>query len=228
MRPLSAEPSTTMTGNRSDPAAHDLDAPDQDTMLRRLAPSASPETPSVSGNDLAASSAALDGSNRPTACGEFDIRIAPDGTWFYHGSPITRKPLVKLFASVLRRDSDGEYWLTTPAENGRIRVDDAPFVAVELTVAGQGHEQVLTFRANLDVTGTAGPGHHIRVSVDPKTGEPRPYVTVRDGLEALIARAVFYQLVELGVEEGRAGAAPEYGVWSRGQFFPLGRMDRSI
>lgn len=212
-----------MTGNRSDPAAH----------VRRLDPSASPETPSVSGNDLAASSAAMDGSNRPDSCGEFDIRIAPDGTWFYHGSPITRKPLVKLFASVLRRDSAGEYWLTTPAENGRIRVDDAPFVAVELTVAGEGREQELNFRTNLDEIVTAGPDHHIRVSVDAETGEPRPYVAIRDGLDALIARPVFYQLVDLGVEECRAGAAPQsgaapqYGVWSRGRFFPLGRTDRS-
>ena len=206
-----------MSGNRSDPAAL-IRNPD----VRSLDPSTSRETPSLSGSDLAALSAATDGSNRPDSCGEFDIRIAPDGTWFYHGSPITRKPLVRLFASVLRRDAGGEYWLTTPAENGRIRVDDAPFVAVELSVAGAGRDQELRFRTNLDDSVTAGPEHHIRVTVDARSGEPRPYVMVRDRLEALISRPVFYQLVELAVEEPGDGE-PVLGVWSRGIFFPLGR-----
>lgn len=164
----------------------------------------------------------------PTAdgqCGEFDIRIGSDGTWFYHGSPITRKPLVKLFASVLRRDDAGAYWLVTPAERGRIAVDDAPFVAVELTVAGEGHDQQLIFRTNIDEIVTAGPDHHIHVTADAGNGAPRPYLAVRDGLEALIARPVFYQLVELGTEESRAGGTTEYGVWSGGRFFALGHAD---
>lgn len=160
-----------------------------------------------------------------TPCGEFDIRIGLDGTWFYHGSPITRKPLVKLFASVLRRDDSGAYWLVTPAEKGRITVDDAPFVAVELTVAGVGRAQQLIFRTNIDELVTAGPDHHIRVTVDTDNDAPRPYVGLGRGLEALIARPVFYQLVELGVEERQADGAAEYGVWSCGRFFPLGRCD---
>jgi uncharacterized protein len=162
------------------------------------------------------------------SCGDFDIRIARDGTWFYHGTPITRKPLVKLFASVLRRDEQGEYWLQTPVEKGRIRVDDVPFVAVELTVSGGGREQELSFRTNLDEWVVAGPEHQIRVTPDSGSaagpGGPRPYVHVRAGLEALIARPVFYQLVELG--ESMAGdPAGAYGVWSRGTFFALGSME---
>jgi uncharacterized protein len=162
------------------------------------------------------------------SCGDFDIRIARDGTWFYHGTPITRKPLVKLFASVLRRDEQGEYWLQTPVEKGRIRVDDAPFMAVELTVSGEGRAQELSFRTNLDEWIVAGPEHQIRVTPDRGAAGgpagPRPYIHVRAGLDALIARPVFYQLVELGesMAEGPAGA---YGVWSRGIFFPLGSME---
>ncbi len=159
----------------------------------------------------------------PTICGDLDMRIARDGTWFYHGSPIGRKPLVKLFASVLGRDEDGVYWLTTPVEKGRVEVDDAPFVAVALTVTGEGRDQCLRFRTNLDDEVTADADHPIRVSENPETGEPAPYVLVRDRLEALIARAVFYQLVEHGVERERGGETL-FGVWSAGCFFPLGRL----
>lgn len=152
------------------------------------------------------------------------MRIARDGTWFYHGSPIGRKPLVKLFASVLRREADG-YWLVTPAERCRINVDDAPFVAVAMTVSGSGRDQVLAFTTSLDDTVAAGPDHPIRVETDPATGEPSPYVMVRAGLEALIARAVFYDLVELGVERPADDGATVLGVWSGGAIFPLGRLD---
>ncbi|MEE8202960.1 MAG: DUF1285 domain-containing protein [Alphaproteobacteria bacterium] len=162
----------------------------------------------------------------PVLCGDFDMRIARDGTWFYHGSPIGRKPLVKLFASVLSRDEGGEYWLTTPAEKGRIAVDDAPFVAVELTVGGRGPAQCLRFRTNIDDEVTADADHPLRVAYDAKSDEPAPYVLVRGRLEALIARPVFYQLVELGVEEVVDGDQL-YGVWSAGCFFPLGRLDAS-
>ncbi|MFQ5959211.1 MAG: DUF1285 domain-containing protein [Alphaproteobacteria bacterium] len=162
----------------------------------------------------------------PVLCGDLDMRIARDGTWFYHGSPIGRKPLVKLFASVLSRDEDGDYWLTTPAEKGRIVVDDAPFVAVELTAAGSGRAQSLRFRTNLDDEVTADADHPLRVSHDAESGEPTPYVLVRDRLEALIARAVFYQLVELGVADEVDGDRL-YGVWSGGCFFPLGQLDAS-
>jgi hypothetical protein len=159
--------------------------------------------------------------NEPALCGDIDLRIARDGTWFYHGSPIGRKPLVKLFASVLRRDAAGDYWLVTPAERCRIRVDDAPFTAVELSVARPGPNQELSFRTNIDEIVIAGPDHPIRVVVDPATGEPAPYVLVRDGLEALIVRAVFYDLVDLAVAREVAGARL-LGVWSGGGFFPIG------
>ncbi len=116
--------------------------------------------------------------------------------------------------------ADGSYWLVTPAERGRILVDDVPFVAVELDIAGAGSGQVLTFRTNLDDRVEAGENHPIRVATDPATGEPGPYVLVRAGLEARLARPVFYQLVERGGEETHDGRS-RFGVWSNGQFFPL-------
>ena len=148
----------------------------------------------------------------------YDIRIAADGTWFYLGSPIRRMALVKLFASVLSRDEDGDYWLITPVERGRITVDDAPFTAVELDVAGNGgvEASVLNFRTNLDRHVEAGADHPIRIAFDPESGEPRPYILVQPGLEALILRPVYYQLVDQATEvDGRMG------VWSHGIFFPL-------
>ena len=160
-----------------------------------------------------------EGAAVPTLCGDIDMRIDRDGTWFYHGSPIGRKPLVKLFASVLRRDESGDFWLITPVEKARIQVDDAPFVAVEMSVSGSGPDQVLSFRTNIDEHVTAGRDHPLRVALDPVTAEPAPYILVRDGLEALIARAVFYDLVELGVEDADSGIL---GVWSGGVLFPFG------
>ena len=158
------------------------------------------------------------------ACGHFSIRIARDGTWFYHGSPITRKPLVQLFASVLRRDEAGRYLLVTPFERGLVDVDDAPFTAVALTAVGRGATQRLVFRTNLDEEVTAGAAHPIRVTENPATGEPSPYIRVRDGLDALIARPVFYELAELGVTE-RLDGAEVFGVWSDQTFFPLGHLE---
>jgi hypothetical protein len=162
----------------------------------------------------------------PTDCGEFGIRIARDGTWWHDGSPITRVPLVKLFASVLRRDAAGTYWLETPVERGRVTVEDAPFTAVELSVAGEGREQVLTFRTNLDDRLSPGDDHPLRVVTDDVTGAPSPYILVREGLEARLTRAVFYELVEIGREE-RVGQSTVFGVWSQGKFFPLGTLDES-
>lgn len=158
---------------------------------------------------------------QPVDCGHFDIRIGRDGTWYYCGSPIGRKPLVTLFSSVLQRDEAGQHWLVTPAERGRIDVDDAPFIAVALVVQGQGREQILTFTTNIDETVTAGPDHALRVVTDPGSGEPRPYLHVRDRLEALVSRAVFYDLVALGVD-GAGANAHLFGVWSGGVFFALG------
>ncbi len=148
------------------------------------------------------------------------MRIARDGTWFYRGSPIGRKSLVKLFSTVLRREADGEYWLVTPVERGRILVDDAPFTAVEVQARGRGADQVLRFRTNIDEWIEAGSPHPIRVAHAPDTGEPSPYIMVRDGLEALILRSVFYQLVEISVEQRKDGET-RLGLWSKGTFFPL-------
>jgi hypothetical protein len=156
----------------------------------------------------------------PIDCGDLEMRITRDGTWFYRGSPIARLPLVKLFASVLRREADGHYWLVTPAERGRIEVEDVPFLAVALTVEGEGRDQQLIFRTNLDDIVTAGADNPLRVETT-GNGEPAPYILVRDDLEARIARPVFYELVELGREE-RVENTTQFGVWSRGMFFRLG------
>jgi hypothetical protein len=161
---------------------------------------------------------------KPLFCGDIDIRIGRDGTWFYHGSPICRKPLVKLFASVLRRELDGEYWLMTPVERGRIKVDEVPFTAVEVDASGSCKTRVLTFRTNIDEYVTADADHPIRVTHDSQTGAPRPYVLVRERLEARILRPVFYELVEMS-QVGRVGDNEVHGVWSREQFFPLGPCD---
>lgn len=156
-------------------------------------------------------------------CGDFDIRIARDGTWFYRGSPIGRKPLVKLFSTVIQRDEAGDYWLATPVERGRIEVEDAPFTAVEAELDGSGRSQVLKFRSNVDDWVEAGPDHPIRVVEDPATGEPSPYILIRDNLEALILRPVFYRLVAQAVEHRQDGA--DYlGLWSKDTFFPLGKL----
>lgn len=160
----------------------------------------------------------------PQMCGDIDMRIARDGTWHYMGSPIGRPALVKLFASVLRRDESGDFWLVTPSEMCRIRVDDAPFAAVEMTVRGTGRDQALEFRTNVDEKVTAGPENPLRVATDPATGEPSPYIYVRDGLEALIVRSVFYDLVELA-EERMTEGRKVLGVRSGGSFFEIGTTD---
>src|SRR5437870_5503752 len=136
----------------------------------------------------------------PVDRGDLEMRIARDGTWFYRGSQITRLSLVKLFASVLRREADGHYWLVTPAERGKIEVEDVPFLAVALTAEGHGREQHLIFRTNLDDIVTAGADNPLHVETT-ANGAPAPYISVRDDLEARIARPVFYELVELGREE---------------------------
>jgi uncharacterized protein len=158
----------------------------------------------------------------------YQIRIDRDGTWYYHGSPIRRLELVKLFSTVLRRDEAGDYWLVTPAERGRIQVDEVPFTAVGLTFRGEGDNQGLIFRTNLGVEVTAGPDHPIRVEESDVTGEPRPYILVRDNLEARITRSVFYEMVERAQTLGD-GEEVQVGLWSMRTFFPLGRpMSRTM
>jgi len=155
--------------------------------------------------------------------GKFPIRIARDGTWSYRDSPIQRKELAKLFSTVLRLDEEGRYWLKTPAEQGIIEVEDAPFTAVELASSGTGRDMVLNFRNNFDDWVTADAGHPIRINNDPETGEPSPYITIRDNLDALIVRPVFYELVELSTPVER-DAKIVLGVWSAGVFFELGEQ----
>ncbi|HLD68589.1 MAG TPA: DUF1285 domain-containing protein [Pseudomonas sp.] len=155
----------------------------------------------------------------PEFCGDIDMRIARDGTWFYLGTPIGRKPMVRLFSTIMRRDGD-DYFLITPVEKVGIKVEDAPFVAVGLQVEGQGEDQVLRFVTNVEDEVVAGAEHPLRVELDPLTQEPSPYVHVRANLEALIHRNQFYQLVELAVEREIDGQT-WLGVWSGGQFFPI-------
>ena len=155
----------------------------------------------------------------PPDCGDLDMRIARDGTWFYLGTPIGRAELVRLFSTILRRDGD-RYVLVTPVEKVGIQVDDAPFVAVDFEVEGQGEAQVLRFLTNVGDATEAGPDAPIRVERDAATGEPSPYVLVRDRLEALIDRKSFYRLVEIGVHHKVEGQN-WFGLWSGGQFFPI-------
>jgi hypothetical protein len=154
----------------------------------------------------------------PPFCGDLDMRIARDGTWFYLGTPIGRAPLVKLFSSILRKDGD-DYFLVTPVEKVGITVDDAPFVAIDFDVAGTGEAQKLRFETHVGDRCVAGPDHPIRVAYD-AAGEPSPYVLVRRNLEALIDRKSFYRLVDLGVHAEHEGAQ-WFGLWSGGAFFPL-------
>jgi len=155
----------------------------------------------------------------PPFCGDLDMRIARDGTWFYLGTPIGRPELVRLFSTVIRRDGD-DYFLVTPVEKVGITVDDAPFVAVDFETSNPGPDQILTFTTNVGDTAVAGPDHPIRVVRDPKTGEPAPYVLVRTNLEALIDRKSFYRLVDIGSHENQNGQS-WFGIRSSGQFFPI-------
>lgn len=155
----------------------------------------------------------------PPFCGDLDIRIARDGTWFYLGTPIGRPELVRLFSTILRKDDD-KYFLVTPVEKVGITVDDAPFVAVDFDATSDGPEQTLTFHTNVGDQTIAGPDAPIRVVRDPETGEPSPYVLVRSNLEALIDRKSFYRLVELGAHHPADGT-DWFGLWSGGQFFPI-------
>lgn len=152
----------------------------------------------------------------PAHCGDSQMRIARDGTWFHEGSPIGRKELVRLFSTILRREADGGHVLVTPAEKLDILVEDAPFIAVEVTTAGAGRDRRLIFRTNVDDLVEAGPEHRLRIETAPD-GTPRPYLHVRAGLEALVNRPVFYQLADLALDEG---ASPP-GLWSGGVFFPF-------
>lgn len=154
---------------------------------------------------------------QPTHCGDSEMRIARDGTWFHQGSPIGRQNMVRLFSTILRREPNGSHVLVTPVEKLDIAVDDAPFVAVELKAGGEGERATLTFRLNTGDLVTAGPNNALRFA-DTADG-PRPYLHVRGGMEALVARAVYYELAELALAQ--EPAPDPLGVWSGGAFFAL-------
>ncbi len=158
----------------------------------------------------------------PPDCGKIDIKIAPDGAWYYRDGPITRHSLVRLFASILRRENDGVYYLVTPVEKFAIEVTDAPFLGVELKVEqkGESSRQKLYFRTNVDDIVCVNKEHPIRFDGDPATEGLRPYFIVRNHLEALVTRSLYYDLVELAVEES-VGDINKLGIWSSGTFFPM-------
>tara|TARA_Y100000739_G_scaffold228358_2_gene239946 strand:+ start:159 stop:752 length:594 start_codon:yes stop_codon:yes gene_type:complete len=155
----------------------------------------------------------------PPFCGNLDIRIARDGTWFYLGTPIGRPELVKLFSSIIRKD-DKDYFLVTPVEKVGIQVDDAPFVAVDFDKYKQGGIDCLEFTTHVGDKVIAGSKNPIRIQIDNKTQEPSPYLLVRRNLEALIDRKSFYRLVDLGVHN-QIDNKMWFGVWSQNKFFPL-------
>jgi uncharacterized protein len=156
----------------------------------------------------------------PPFCGDIPMRIARDGVWFYMNSPIGRKPLCKLFSSILRHDDDGKYYLVTPVEKCGIEVEDAPFLAVCMTVAGKARDQHIAFETSVDDAVEVDADHPLRFEEEQGTEGLKPYVRVRANLEALVSRALFYDLVALGTVEGGW-----FGVWSHGQFFPMQKAD---
>jgi hypothetical protein len=153
--------------------------------------------------------------------GNLEFRIDRDGQWFYHGSPIRRKELVRYYASLLHRDAAGNHWLISPFQKVRIEVEDVAFLAVELTVEGADDSQRLIFRTNVDEIVIVDSAHPLRIEHDSQSGEPAPYVTVRNGLEARMTRSVFYELAELAMDKQKDGEHI-LGVWSSGTYFPIG------
>lgn len=151
----------------------------------------------------------------PTHCGDSEMRIARDGTWFHQGSPIGRREMVRLFSTILRREPDGGHVLVTPGEKLDIAVEDAPFVAVEVKSEGEGRDRRLAFRLNTDDLIVAGPDNAIRF--EEREDGPHPYLHVRGGLDALIARPVYYELAEMALGED----TEQPGLWSSGTFFPM-------
>jgi len=156
----------------------------------------------------------------PELCGDIDMRIARDGTWYYLGSPIGRKELVQLFSSVLRHDDDGVHYLVTPVEKCSVIVEDAPFLAVRMVVTGAGCEQVIGFETSVEDEMVVDDEHPMRFEIEQGTDGLKPYVLVRARLEALVNRALFYDLVALGVVEPHEGG-DWFGVWSSGRFWPM-------
>ena len=154
----------------------------------------------------------------PPFCGDINILIKRDGNWFHEGSLIRRQNMVRLFSTILRLDADGDYYLVTPVEKLRIQVEDCPFVANQMDVELIRGKQIIVLKTNVNEVLKVGAEHPISIGETSLRGEPRPVVHVRDGLEALINRAIFYRLVELAV-----CVSDEVGVWSSGRFYSLGK-----
>ena len=152
-----------------------------------------------------------------------DLKITRDGEWWHEGSPIERQRLKRLFSSILRKEPDGCYFLVTPVEKCRIEVEDVPFQAILLQTEGEGRERIISLTTNMADKVVVGTGHPLRFEFDPLTEEPSPYVMVRDGLEARLARSVYYHLADLCTEE-ETGDGKWLGVWSSGHFFKLLEM----
>lgn len=158
---------------------------------------------------------------REIPCEDCELVIKRDGTWFHNGSPIGRMELVKLFSTVLKRDDNGDHWLQTPVEKVRVTVEAAPFIAVGMARDGEGRNQALTFRTNIDKEVTAGPDHPIVLRRDAATGDDIPHVVLDKGLEARLVTSVYYRLAELAEIGVDTHGAEVYGVYSKGEFFPL-------
>ena len=201
-------------------------APDaQNSRLAALAPSSGEDGREADGPPaLAILNTPGAGGRERQFCGDLGLSIDRDGVWHYQGSPIGRKEMVCLFASVLHRAEDGTFWMVTPAEVGRVAVADAPFIAVEMFTDCCGDEACISFRTNCDEVVTVDADHPLRIAHDPDTGEPTPYVMVRDGLEARLTRAVYYDLVNRSIEDTSTGAT-RVGIWSKGHFFCLGILE---
>ncbi len=165
-------------------------------------------------------------SPRQVICGDTGISIDINGDWYHQGSLIKRINLVKLFASILKRDDAGDYWLITPAEMAKIKVEDAPFLAVELIKSGYGSNQILSLRTNLDQIIIVDESHPIRVDINNKTKHPEPYVVLDGSIEAKITRALYYDLVSLSEEKYKGSQV--HGVWSSEIFFPLGTLESKL
>ncbi len=161
---------------------------------------------------------------QPDYCGEMDMVIRRDGSWWHEGARIGRENLIRLFSRILRKDADGETYLVTPVEKIRIKVEAAPFLAVRVDQAGSGLDRHLTFLTNMGDAVAAGSEHPIRVKTG-LDGAPDPYVHVRGRLEALITRAAFYDLAAFAEPGEDEAGRPVMGVWSRGIFFPLGEVE---
>jgi hypothetical protein len=156
----------------------------------------------------------------PEHCGDIGMRIGADGTWYFQNSPIGRKALVRLFATILRKDADGKHYLVTPVEKVVVEVEDAAFIAVAMERRGDAEKGELVFRTNVGDEVTAGPDHPLRFERDADNGGVKPYILIRGALEALVSRAVMYDLIELGACEA-AGGEEMFGVRSGASFFPI-------